>query len=305
MEKIRFETVFILVLLVGLLIFISGATGCSSDKKTTFDTTGLTMAFVDNAPPKQMVTGQAYPYYIDVQNLGGYDINPGNAHFYLKGVGDNLRNINTNVMNANYLNKKTIMQEGGRERIIFSSSAQPWKQLPSAFNFTTSIDSCYLYATTVLSRICVGYGDSGCVITGDKIDSASNSASPVQVTSITESTVGNKLYVTLTIQNKGTGAVYLPTTDCTKLIEKADVDEKSKINQVERGIRAEEGFICKLQSTQAPYGSIDSLTGKTSVGTVTCEKTLTETQGHDSAFEIALLFMYQESMSKSLTIYPA
>lgn len=296
----------ILVLIVISLFFVSGQQGCKREEKVTFNTTALIASFIDNAPPNQLVPREKYKIYVEVKNVGGNDIAPGNAHFYLSGIGENLKNVNLYLQNKNLLNKKTAMQEGGKEQIIFADNAEVDEELsslPAPFNFTMRLDSCYKYATITQTEVCVGRGDNICSISEEKIVSGSNSAAPLQVTSLTESVQGNKLYVTFLIENKGRGEVYLPNADCSK-IQEQDIDEKLKQNRIEVAIEAEEGFSCRLQAAQPPYGAVDSLTGVASIGTITCQKTLTKATGYKIPFRIVLSYIYKESITKGLTILP-
>lgn len=293
-----------IIAIIALLVLVSGQVGCQKEVKTVFNTTALSAVFVDNAPPQQLVTGQKYPFYVDIKNVGGQDIAAGLAHFYLSGVGDNLQDINLQVQNANFLAKKTNVQEGGGERIVFATQAMPWKTLPAAFNLTLNLDYCYRYATVTQVSSCIGPGNTICNLTSEKITSTSNTAAPVQVTSFTEQIQGNKLYMTFLIENKGTGQVFMSDADCNK-IETQDINEKLKQNKLEINVRAEEGVACDLASMQPPYGPLTGLTGMTSVGQVTCQKTLTGTETHIAPVEIDMVYIYRESSIKKLTILPA
>ncbi|MCX8193909.1 MAG: hypothetical protein N3G19_00910 [Candidatus Pacearchaeota archaeon] len=296
---------FILLMTISL-IFVSGQQGCKKEEKTTFNTTALVARFIDGAPPSQLIPGEKYKIYAEIRNVGGYDVAPGNAHFFLSGIGENLKNVNLHLQNFNLLNKKTAMQEGGKEQIVFANNAEVSEKLgslPAPFNFNIRLDSCYKYATMVQTEICVGRGDNICSVAGEKIVSGSNSAAPLQVTSLTESVQGNKLYVTFLIENKWNGEVYLPNADCVK-IQEQNIDEKLKQNRIELAVDTEEGFSCKLQSAQPPHGTIDGLSGIASIGTITCQKTLTEAAGHKTPFRIILSYVYRESITKGLTILP-
>lgn len=299
----KLANIFLVFLLVIVLVFASGQMGCKKEEELKFNTTALVMNFVGDAPPAEMVTGLKYPIYVDINNMGGFDIPEGAAHFYLSGIGDNLNNVNTHVQNTNFLPKKTEIQEGGQERLNFATEAEPWKSLPAAFDMVMKLDSCYNYATITQTSICVGKGSAVCSIDGEKIETGSNSNAPVQVTSLTESIEGNKLYVTFRIENKGSGEVYLPTTDCDKL-QQEDINEKLKQNQVEISVRAEEGFTCKIQEKEEPYGAIDSLEGMSDIGQVTCQKIL-PADTHLSPFEIVLSYKYKDSLTKNIKILPA
>ena len=294
--------ILIIFSLIIVLILAGGQAGCRKEE-IRFNTTALVMNFVEDAPPIELVTGLSYPIYVDIRNFGGYDIPIGAAKFYLGGVGDNLKNVETSVQNVNFLDKKTEMQEGGQERLTFAAEAQPWKELPAVFDINLQLSSCYRYATITQTSICVGKGSAVCSIEGEKIKTGSNSAGPIQITSLTESIVGNKLYVKFTIENKGLGEVYLPTADCDK-IQVGDINEKAKKDQVEIVIEAEEGFSCRLQATAEPYGSIDSLSGTTHVGQVTCQKILPE-DTHLSPIKIIISYKYRETTTKSIEILPA
>lgn len=288
---------FLVALLVTLLVFTSGQQGCKKEEK--INTTALVMNFVESAPPFEVVSGTDYPIYVDAKNVGGADIDAGLANFYLGGIGENLKDVNTKVRNTVFLAKKTAMQEGGKERLIFATAAQPIT-LPAPFDFTIKLDSCYRYATTMQTSICVGK-EGVCSVAGEKIKTTSNSIAPIQITSIKEEIKGNKLYVIALIENKGSGTVYLPTADCDKL-QAGNIDERLKKDQFEIDIRAERGFSCNLKS--ASYENINALMGITSLGLLTCEKTLTE-ETHAAPFEIVLVYKYKEAITKAIKILPA
>jgi len=287
--------IFIVLALALILIFASGQTGCKRQEGITFNTSALVINFVENAPPSELVTNEKYPIYIDANNYGGQDIAQGQARFYLSGVGENLRNVNLKIQNSNFLEKKTTLVNGGFERLIFATDAEPWKTLPASFDFIIKADSCYNYANIMQTSVCIGKGSGICSISGEKITAESNSAGPIQITSLTEEIRGNTLYVTFLIENKGSGEVYLPSSDCDKLQE-GEINEKLKQNQVEVVVRTEEGFTCTLSN---------GLIGETAVGTVTCQKTISESESHITPFEVVVSYIYKESITKALTILPA
>ena len=241
---------------------------------------------------------------MDIKNNGGYDIDVARANFYLTGIGENLNGVETFLRNTAKLDKKTVQQIGGSERLKFAESADPAVQLQNPFSFNIQLDSCYDYATIIESSICVGESSGVCSIEDDKITGESNTVAPVQVTSLTEKIEGNKLYVYFTIANQGTGKVYLNDADCEKL-QNDDLDEKTKENMVGIAIRTEQGFSCKLQGTSEPYATIDALEGAAKVGRITCVKTLEIEETHLSPIEIILTYKYRESLIKSLKILPA
>lgn len=234
--------IFLSIVAISLmLIFISGQAGCGQKEETKFDSSALTMSFVAEAPPSQVNYGQKFPIYIDVKNTGGYDVAEAKATFFLSGTGNNLKNVETKLSNSVLLTKKTKTVEGATERIKFAEQAEPAIQLQNPFTLNMNIDSCYDYATLVQTSICVGKSNSICKIEGNKIAATSNTAAPLQVTSLTERTEGNKLYVEFLIENKGKGIAYLPTSDCEKL-QINDINEIQKKDMAEIVVRSDSDF---------------------------------------------------------------
>jgi len=298
---------FSLFAMVGLLIlslFVIGAESGCDKSKLDFDTSALTMGFVENAPPIEINYGVGFPIYVKVDNFGGYDVSAGGAKFYLTGVGQNFNNIETRKVSTSTLAKKTEMQPGGSEVISFAENAMVVQQLPQEFNLSFKVDSCYDYATIVQSSICVGKIAGTCTLEGNKIETGSNTAAPIQVTELTEQVTGNNLYISFKIENQGTGQVYLVDSDCDKINEN-DINEQLKKGKTNIAIITEQGFTCNLQEASAPYSTIKSLAGSSQVGyTVVCEKELTGTETHTSPIQILLNYKYVESIPRMITIYP-
>jgi hypothetical protein len=299
----KLANVFIILAIIFVLISVSGQQGCEQEEETEFDASGLLMGFVADAPPVEINYGQNFPIYVDIENKGGYDIEIARAQFYLSGIGENLASVETFKTNSVKLTKKTEASDGGSERLDFAENAEPTVQLQNPFSFNMQLDSCYDYASISETSICVGETTSVCSIEGNKVSGETNTAGPIQITSLTERIEGNKLYIDFIISNKGTGNVYLPTADCDKLQED-DLNEKQKEDMVEIVIRVEQGFTCNIQQTTEPYATINSLEGASKVGKVSCVKTI-DGETHSTAIEIILTYKYRESLVQGLTILPA
>lgn len=297
----KLTSILVICLLVLGLFFISGQEGCQEEEQE-FDSSGLSMNFVTDAPPSEVNYGYNFPIYVDVKNNGGYDIDVARAQFYLSGVGENLAGVENYLTNSIKLTKKTLSVEGASERLKFAESATATVQLNNPFTFNMQLDSCYDYASITETSICVGETSSVCSTEGNKI-SDTNTVAPIQVNSLTERIEGNKLYADFIISNEGTGKVYLPNADCDKLQED-DLNEKQKENMVEVVVRTEQGFICNIQQATAPYATINSLEGAAKIGKVTCVKTIDE-ETHSAAFEIILTYKYRETLVQALKILPA
>jgi hypothetical protein len=303
-------SVFLVVISLFALLSIGATTPSCNNKNTgpAFNTTALTISFVDQAPPAQINVGTPFQIYVRAENNGGYDVSPGTARFYITGIGNVLRNVNSIVSNQNLINKETPQQEAGFEIIKFAENAEPSIVINSPFNLTTmKVDACYTYATQTQASVCIGQGDSMCPLTGEKITTGSNSNAPLQITSITEQVQGNKLYIAFMIHNKGTGDVYYSDFDCDKFYGQDSSERNKQLmkkNYVEISIDAptESDLKCNLMT---PAGSPASgNTGMAPVGTkVTCSKTIG--QGTTSApLNINMAYKYDNSITKFMTILP-
>ncbi|MFH1823308.1 MAG: hypothetical protein ABH817_01155 [archaeon] len=297
---------FIIPLIVGILLFAGGQSGCQQGTETEFDYSSLTMSFVEGAPPAEINYGEQFPIFLSVKNYGGYNVPVNGVKFYLTGLGQNLNGVTTTLSNSNLLNKRDLYQDGGSETIVFAERATPAVSLQNSFSFTMRLDSCYEYRTSIEAPICVGNGDAYiCSISGNKMDDGTSTAGPIQVENITEIVEGNKLYVFFTLVNNGGGDVYLRNSDCD-LLQSNDITESLKKGMVDVLVRTgEPGFTCRLQSTEAPYGTVDTLTGVSSMGRVACVKTLESPDTHLSSLEIELAYRYWKTLSHALTILPA
>ena len=286
--------------LVFLALLLTGIAGCPSQTTTTVSTAGVTMAFVENAPPASITVNRDFPVYVDIKNTGGSYVNKGESKFYLSGIGYNLEGISTPLTNANYLEKESDFAE----RLIFARNAKWTFELQSIFILPLLLTSCYNYGTVTQSTVCVSASNESkiCSIAGEK--SVKNTIAPIQISALTEKVAGNKLAVSFNIENKGTGQVYIADSDCDKL-QQSDINEALKQKRVLIAIKTEPGFTCKLESETAPYGPVKGLSGTTSIGSVECEKQLEGEEDHLAPFTIILQYKYRDSISKSLSILPA
>ncbi len=294
---------------LALLSLGATQTGCSQSKDTNvFNTTGLTLSFVDNAPPSIINSGTLFPIYLKAENYGGYDVAPGTARFYLTGIGNNLEGVQTNLINQNQLTKKTEQQEAGFEVLKFAEQAtSSLANMNNAFNFSMKADVCYNYATHTEATVCIGQGDGMCPLSGNKIRTGSNTNAPIQITNMSEQTQGNKLYISFLIENKGGGKVYYSDLDCDKLY---GTDSSARTKE-----QLKEGFVeVYIDTGNEPdlKCSIQSLSGSTIEGTngmapvarkVTCSKII-GMQTNAAPLKINLAYKYIASVSKSITLFP-
>jgi len=281
-----------------LLVLVLGVTGCPQQQQSIENFGGLSATFVSNAPPLNVIINQAFPIYVDINNLGDANVNTNSAKFYLSGIGKNLEGVKASLSNTNLLDK------GSSERLDFASAAKSTLELSNPFTLAMLLTSCYKYGGKAQADICIASSNSSkiCSISGNKLNS--NSAEPIQITSVTEEISGSNLVVSFIISNKGTGEVYLPDSDCDKL-QARDINEVLKNGKVKVSIRTPEDFKCKVQSLVAPYSTIETLEGASSLGTVSCEKSILGESDHQAPFQVVLDYVYVGSISQSLVITPS
>lgn len=294
-EKRANITVFLLLFAVTFLL--CGANGCQ-EKEKLFNTQGLEMNFAENAPPLSVIVNQEFPIYVDIYNKGGAHIDAGKAKFYLTGIGPNLEDVSTDKAN-----KVRLVKEASYERLIFAQTAKSTFSLENAFSLPLALVACYDYGTVVQVELCIGANTTRvCSIEGEKIVKGSNSAAPIQITSLKEEVVGNKLQVHFVIENRGKEQtqVFSPTLDCEK---RRDLSESLKEGKVKIRINTKEsGFACKLKNED--FADVLTLEGITDLGKVLCEKTLVGGEGHVIPFTIIVHYKYLDSITTKIDILP-
>ena len=295
-------------MLVLAAIILLGVNGC--EKEVKLNVQGITMSFVENAPPATVNIGQEFPVYVDIVNKGGSYINAGEAKFYLGGISYDLQNVEKSLTNSNFLSKESTFPE----RLTFAKNAKWITDLPKSTLIPLILTSCYNYGTVAQVDVCVSSKNvtSICSVSGEKVTASSNSVAPIQITSVTENLEGNKLKLTILVENKGVAAVgashiYLPNTDCDKL-HNDDFNELQKENKVKVIVRtgAEPGWACKLVLKDAPFSAISGLDGAIPlepVGKIVCEKVIKE-ETHVMTLIVSLQYRYTDSITKNIIIMP-
>jgi hypothetical protein len=300
-------SIFLIIAVLALLVLGAQQQGCNQ-KQTgpSFNTTALSLSFVENAPPNSVNLGTPFQIYMKAENQGNYPIEAGTAKFYLSGLGNNLRNFSPIVQNQEKLAEKTSQQDGGFEIIRFAEAAEPAIAITNPFNFTMHVDACYTYSTSTQASICIGQVDGSCIISSEKIITGANTNAPIQITSLTESVQGNRLFISFLIENKGNGQVYYSDFDCDKFFGQDSSDsvrEKLKRDQVQIYVDpGNEDIKCNLQN---PSGEeAEGTMGLALVGRkITCSKIVGQ-QTYPTIIKMNLIYKYVNGISKPMTILP-
>ena len=297
--------IYVAILLTLSLLIVSGATGCPASGGKADASAGLNVSFVNEAPPLSVSVNQEFPIYVDILNKGGQFVNKGDAKFYLSGVGPNLEGVKASQSNERSISKQSISPD----RVVFADKAKFTFPIESLYTLPILLISCYSYGTTAQASLCISAKNDSevCDLAGEKISATSNSAAPIQISSVKEELAGNKLRVLITLANNLGGQVYLPDADCDKLQAK-DISESFKQDKVGVEVRLPDreksSFICKLITNTAPYIPQDSLVGSANLGTIVCERILAGGESYQTPFAIILRYKYVDSISKNINILP-
>ena len=294
---------FLAILLIAFsLIVLSGVSGCNQPAEGT-SAAGLQMAFVENAPPVSIAAGKEFPIYLEVTNKGDEFINPGEAKFYLSGIGPNLENVNYSLTNSGKLEKGSIFPE----KLSFAEKAKFTFPITAPFSLPVVATACYSYSTTAQASLCISATNASkiCSVSGEKLIALiANTEGPIQIASIKEMLSGSKLVLTIDLVNKGTGEVYILDTNCDKLEANDPRESSDKQGKVNINILSKDIFVCSLQSDQAPYGQVRGLIGIAPITRILCEKTITN-EDYTSPISIVLRYKYKDSISKLVNMMPS
>jgi len=285
-----------------ILTVIIGVNGCPQQGGKETGTGGLSVKFVENAPPVNVVVDQNFPIYAEVENLGDSFVNPGSAKFYLTRLGQNIQNVKTTT-----LQNKNLLGSGAQEKLEFAAAAKSTLELVEPLTTTMLLTSCYKYGGKAQAEICLIMSNQSAICGINDAKITYNSAEPIQISDISEAIIGNRLQISFTVSNKGKGIVYLPDTDCDKLQAKeSDATEFLKSGQIK--IRIGDlggGFSCKLKSLDSSYNQIEALEGAAPLGKITCEKSLAGIEEQKTALLINMDYVYVETISQNILISPS
>jgi hypothetical protein len=281
-----------------MLTVIIGANGCPQQGATTAGAGGLSAKFVENAPPLNIIVGDKFFIYAEIENSGDAFINEGAAKFYLGGIGQNIQNVKSSLQNKN------LLGPGAKERLDFAAEASSNLELVQPLTTTMLLTSCYRYGGKAQADVCIASSNQStiCSIGGAKV--TYNSIEPVQISDLKEEVIGNKMQISFIVKNSGKGIAYLPDANCDKLQSK-ETGEVLKSDQVKIRIGSlGKGFACNLRSLEAPYNSIQALEGSVPLGRVVCEKNLAGEEEQKTALQINLEYTYVETLSQNILISP-
>ena len=188
---------------------------------------------------------------------------------------------------------------------VLSFPANFIDDLPVDQVYDLGVNVCYKYQTGATSNLCLrkeatkrGETKDACKIDEPKV--IGSSASPVQVTSLSERPTGkNEVSFTIIVENAGKGDVYLPSfIQSEKCLEKSDVKNKVQVTISFPDNRPSISCPAFANSNQ---GILQLIQGK---ATLTCK--VDTSQEQDTTFtrspNIQLDYVYKEIVSTKVTV---
>ena len=230
---------FLLAIFAVAVIFLAA---CQQQATTTAGpsfvggTQGLSMEFIQDAPPAQIFDGANFPFSINIKlkNIGEWEI-PSGAQIKasISGVdpadfgvtaADLVKNPPQGMLSTRRGPSGEVIE--GDTIVVEFPGLNYQRNLSGDVPATFKADVCYQYGTKVLSSVCIkkdlsSSDNSVCIVNEQK--AVSNSGAPVQVSSISESQGGtDAVGLTITLSHAGTGKVFEKGTGCQDVLAKRD-----------------------------------------------------------------------------------
>ena len=153
-KRIEVITVIILLIfLVGCGAFSRGSSGTIQVPEVHKGKDGLTIKFIDNAPPLSVFEDTNFPILIELQNKGATDINYG---WYTLGVEQANMDLLGDPVKPFSLLGRTASDKYGEQKIVELLGHA--KKLPSQtqrMDSVISVTGCYSYGTDASADVCI------------------------------------------------------------------------------------------------------------------------------------------------------
>ena len=301
------------LLLLVLLLIISACErfGVGSKDKEQTQTAfvggsnALTVAFVDNEPPVNVLDAGQQDFYITllVKNEGEFTIPKGKILASLSGVSREAFGLsNLNVKSNFDLDGVTKEISGGIEELEFGlASYKP--DLPADFLTNMRADVCYDYETDALATLCLRKNlferdiNGVCDVNQEGVN-VENSGGPVQVQNLKVSRTGpNQMRVLFDVVNAGQGGIYEPnafSNVCGGQENKKDMVKVKLSSPANR-------FKISCSRFSGSEGVVRLVNGIKTVSCTVDTSTLQEATFED-LLQINVKYMYRDAISVPLTI---
>ncbi len=284
------------LLILGLMVFLVGCGGGSSDTQTDnwkTGTQGIEMRFSENAPPIDMFRDETYSLVLELRNRGSFpgDDDELDVDLFFSGFDPELIDLPDSDSVSIEGSKSATNPEGGIEFYEQEFDVGLWEDVDSMPQ-DIRVTACYFYETFAPIDICVDPDptrneDDTCRPSGGT--GGGGQAAPIAVTSVQQESLKGKVRLTIRIANQGGGLV-LTGGECLRP-PRADKDVVDLL-----GV-----FLGSEDMDCTPEERVRLING---VGTITC--TL---DGFDedlpsflTSLGVQLGYDYKQSVTKRVTI---
>lgn len=296
------------IVLIVFVLFISSCTdsgsssGGPSNTKWRTGTDGVRMSFVNDNPPREILSTQDLSVMVEYSNKGAFDITGSGVKFYLTGY-------DSSIFFNSPIQKFDSGAIGGKNQFNTEGSQTAYAHWTTPVNinkdhkvdsFTTglAVTSCYKYRTQALPTVCVDPQKYDMVVAtrcGYSVqDLGTSQGAPIAVTDIKKRTTKDTVSFEITIQNKGQGLPFIKNSldNCHNSLGLKDINmvELSKISLSGKDFtnRCQPSTTIRLDDS-----------GK---GIIFCDRDLTENTYFNGLMEIVLDYNYRDTMTTDVTI---
>lgn len=301
-----------------LACIVLAGTGCTNQGKidTTLleapfigGTSGIVMSFAENTPPAQVLDGGDFPFdiMIKLKNTGEFLVPKASAMISISGFepgefGSSAAALKKNPQEDLEPVKKDISGkriEPPESLVEFNNLNHLQAITGTQLTYPIRAEVCYTYGTTATAALCVRKNllnpeDGGiCEINEEK--KVYNSGSPVQVTSLSESTrSGDKFAFSFSIQHMGNGKIYAQNSAC----DKSSRAYEDAVNvEVSTGLP---GLACSgLGETGLTSGQVKLIGGSRQI---TCTQTVAAPADFIMPVTVKVWFDYEDDISTQVIV---
>ncbi len=298
----------VLAFLITLIIISGCKKNTDTGNKGTFKggTEGVSVSFVNLAPPSSFTQGDSVKLKVLLKNKGETLVQTGNAKVRIFGINlDNFGLQNVYKSNLGPIQGQGELTATGGEQEVELGTINYKLPIINQDSYTLRARLCYPYQTLVKADVCsqslITQESKGeiCALAGEKIKSGDVSSAPIQVTSVTEQTRSNdQVRFDIKIENKGKGQVFLIDNKCEDL-DKDEVRFESK-NKIKITVRGPINVKCAFRSGDPSSSGIITL-DDTGISTLSCWKNVEEPIVEK--LDLQLDYLYREETSKDILIY--
>lgn len=310
----KIKHLIILILAVSL-VFTTGcneqSTGIGMANPFIGGTTGITMDFLEDAPPlDKAYDGGVYPFtaVVKIKNMGESDIEIGDATIKISGIDATdfgtssslLTQNNDEIIYGTKKNAEGSITEGSIFHLTFPKDSEfnYEGELVGNHQFPFLATACYKYENKATVMLCVKedpLSTDNPVCTLNEIKTTYNSGGPIQILNFKESPRGKtELAFTFEIHHQGTGEFYELNSLCDSSIPTSD-----KVHiAVTTGIP---GLSCTgLSGESQTSGLVKLHDGKR---TITCTQEVSSASGdYEKVVEIITQYDYEQSITTNVIV---